>query len=193
MKTTNRVDVMVDIETLGQGLDATVFQIAGVAFDIKTGEEYSTFNMVADIEIGTINVDGGTLKWWLKTDRDLLHKLLEEHSGVSPREMLVNFYAWLNDLTEDNRDLYLWGNGILFDNNILRHQIEGEVLKYPVFYRNDRDVCTILELASVKEGKSQWEIINRHVDDDSDVHDALNDARLQVRYVVDCYNTLVGK
>lgn len=47
---TKRYDVMVDIETLGTGVNATIFQISAVLFDITTGERFSEFNKIADIE-----------------------------------------------------------------------------------------------------------------------------------------------
>src|SRR5690625_4007009 len=146
--TGGRKDIMVDIETLGKKSSSTIFQIAAVSFDITSGEIYSSFNHIADIEDNRIlNVDGSTLKWWLNTDKALLNKLLNKGEGSS-EQLLIDFHDWLSSQSEDERDTYLWGNGILFDNKMIQHQFELIGLDYPIFYRNDRDVRTVLELTS---------------------------------------------
>ena len=79
-----RVDIMVDIETLGTGADSTIFQISAIAFNILTGEHISEFNQIADIaKNNKLVVDGSTLKWWLNTDKDLLTHLLNEGQDSS--------------------------------------------------------------------------------------------------------------
>jgi hypothetical protein len=74
-----RIDIMTDIETLGKSNNTTVFQIAACAFDIETGKILSTFNQIANIERDKdILIDGGTLLWWLKTNKELLTELLDK-------------------------------------------------------------------------------------------------------------------
>ena len=72
-----RIDIMCDIETLGTKIDSTIFQIAAIAFDIKTGEHIRTFNQTADIsQDDNLKVTGSTLIWWLNKDKELFAKLL---------------------------------------------------------------------------------------------------------------------
>lgn len=187
-----RIDVMTDIETLGKSADSTIFQISAIAFDIKTGEHLSTFNRIADISKDPfINVDGDTLKWWLNTDKELLADLLNKGEGSS-EEMLTDFHSWLTNLSEDKRNIHLWGNGILFDNKMIQHQLTEIGLDYPIFYRNDRDVRTILDLASQKLGVGEKELKERFNDDSLVAHDAFDDVKYQINYVVGCYNVLTG-
>ena len=47
---------MVDLETLGNETGSTIIQIAAIMFDVETGEQYSEFNMIADIEKNKTNV-----------------------------------------------------------------------------------------------------------------------------------------
>ena len=47
----SRIDIMVDLETLGRTGEYTVFQIGAVAFDIETGEVKNEFDMTADIDL----------------------------------------------------------------------------------------------------------------------------------------------
>lgn len=187
-----RKDIMLDIETLGTDSHATIFQISAVSFDIETGVHYSTFNGIADIAKNkTLRVDGSTLKWWLNTDKELLTDLLNKGEESSD-ELLSKFYSWLYSQSSDLKDIYLWGNGILFDNKMIQEQLISIGLKYPIFYRNDRDVRTIVDLAGKKLGISEKELKEKFNDDTLVKHDAFDDVKYQINLVVSCYNLLTN-
>lgn len=186
---------MVDIETLGKAADSTIFQIAAIAFDIRTGERYSQFNSIADIKKNkTMNVDGDTLKWWLNTDKELLTKLLNSGTQLSSEEVLEKFHNWINrHVTVVGRsNVYLWGNGILFDNKMIQYQMQEAGLEYPILYKNDRDVRTLLELASAKFGVSEREIKDMYEDDTLVEHDAIDDVIYQINLSVGCYRIIAN-
>ena len=188
-----RIDVMVDLETLGTDFNAVVFQIAATGFDINTGETLATFNELADIsnlekEDGTI--DGGTLKWWLDKDKELLASLIDKGDTYTVRGLFEEFHRWLTLLHVEYELVYLWGNGILFDNAIIRHKLENYGLDYPIFYRNDRDVRTVFELAQIKTGETVDEMYDRIYDKELVAHDAMNDVKNQVALVTECYRIL---
>lgn len=186
-----RIDIMVDIETLGTKQDATIFQVAAVAFDILTGETIETFNQIADIgKASNLRVDGSTIKWWLNTDEELLTKLLN-NGTVSTDELLENFNKWLVKFKDGANHVYLWGNGILFDNNMIQYQFEQLGLEYPIYYKNDRDVRTIVDLASTKLGISEVELKDRYNDESLTKHDAFDDVMCQIRLVSGCYEVLI--
>lgn len=196
----SRIDVMVDIETLGTDSDSTIFHIAAMAFDIRTGEPVEglavphTYNETADIEANRnpLNIDGSTLKWWLRTDKDLLSDLL--HKGDKSSELILwDFHSWLKTLSRDN-NVYLWGNGILFDNKMLEYQMTKKLgLEYPIHFRNDRDLRTLLELASMKTGMSENEIRSKFNDSSLRAHDAMDDVTYQINLTVYCFNVLTGE
>ncbi|KON87468.1 hypothetical protein AF332_11945 [Sporosarcina globispora] len=189
----SRIDVMVDIETLGTGSNATIFQIAAVAFNIETGEHCSKFNMIADISKSRkLNVDGSTLKWWLNTNKELLTDLLNK-GEESSEDLLSKFNNWLMYLTSDLRDIYLWGNGILFDNKMIQQQLTDSGEVYPIFYKNDRDVRTIVDLAGKKLGITEQELKDKFKDDKLVHHDAFDDVKYQINLVAGCYKLLISK
>jgi|SRR5699024_9914216 len=187
-----RYDVMVDIETLGTKLDSTIFQIAAVVFNIETGKIYSEFNQVADISKNeNLNVDGDTLKWWLKLDKDLFARLLNE-GEESTEDILKNFKEFLDSVCSQNySNVYLWGNGILFDNAKIRYALSEIGEEYPIHYNKDRDMRTILELASKKTGLSEYQLKNEYGTKYSEKHNAINDCYNQVRIVVNCYDLIM--
>jgi hypothetical protein len=189
-----RVDIMTDIETLGTKADSTIIQISAIAFDIKTGMYISIFNQIADVSKNEnpINVTGGTLQWWMNTNKELFNELLNGGDDSS-EEVLRNFHKWITRFinpVNGNKDIYLWGNGILFDNKMIQHQMESLGLKYPIHYKNDRDVRTLLELTSAKTGLSESVIKAWHTKDNEVEHNALDDVKFQIRLAVGCYEHL---
>jgi len=189
----NRVDIMVDIETLGKESDSTITQVSAIAFDILTGDYIDIFNMIADIEKNSepINVDGSTLKWWMNTNHDLLKELLLS-GDKSSEQILREFQRWIKSFYGNNsKNVYLWGNGILFDNKMIKHQMESLNISYPIFYRNDRDVRTIIDLAGNKLGITEGELKDMYKDNSLVEHNALDDVKYQIKLVVGCYNELI--
>lgn len=186
-----RVDVMTDIETLGTNSDSTIIQVSAIAFDINTGEHISEFNQIVDIEKNEnpIKITGGTVKWWMKTNKELFSLLL--NSGeYSSEQVLRNFHEWIAGLSDDKNNVYLWGNGILFDNKMIQHQLELVGLEYPIFYRNDRDLRTLVDLTCVKLGTTEKELKERYKDDSLVAHNALDDVKYQINLAVSCYKEL---
>lgn len=187
----SRIDIMTDIETLGVSNGTAVFQVSALSFNIRTGEVYSSFNKIIDIEtIPNIKVDASTIKWWLKTDSELFNKLINNELSEDFSTVIADFYSWINYQSEDIRDIYLWANGILFDCAKIKDLFESNNLKYPIFYRNDRDMRTIVELAQVKEGLSLDEFKAKFEDDSLKKHDAFDDCRWQIKVVSYCWNLL---
>ena len=177
--------IMTDIETLGTSEGSTIFQIAAAAFNMQTGEILGEIDLKLDIEKANLKVDGSTLKWWLNTDKELLTSLLNE-GNLSEIEMLTQFDEWVRQF-ESRR---LWGNGILFDNNKIKVAMEKNDLQYPIPYNKDRDVRTILALASDITGKSSKEIKQEVEDINHRAHDAIDDVHKQINFVRHCYKLL---
>lgn len=181
----SRIDIMCDLETLGRKEDSTIIQIAAIAFNIYNGKELNVFNKNVDVKkCENINIEGSTLKWWIKSDKDLFFKLIIEGT-LSDKELLSEFYEWICNLKLQYDEVFLWGNGILFDNKILQHQFESIGLKYPIFYRNDRDMRTLVELAAVKEGlKSEFEYREKYKLKNLRKHDAFDDVKQQISIII---------
>ena len=187
-----RIDVVCDIETLGKGQSPPVFQIAACAFDIKTGELKYSYNQKADIAQMT-NIEGDTLKWWLQTNRELLSNLVGAGSVrecVHPTEcdLITRFVLFLNNLKDQYDEIYFWGNGILFDNRIISQKCRDYNLVYPIHYRNDRDIRTLLELACIKTGKTREEFEGER---QSVAHEALNDALFEKDVICKAYKAVI--
>jgi hypothetical protein len=195
----SRIDIMVDLETLGRTGEYTVFQIGAVAFDIETGEVKNEFDMTADIELNEFcsdkdfKVEPETLMWWLKTDKELLYKLLSENDGCSSYEIFQEFDSWIYDLNNMYNEVYLWGNGILFDNKIIKEKMDYYGIEYPISYKNDRDLRTIVDLATNILGITEKELKEKFNDDMLVKHNGLDDCKYQVKLLTYCWNILTKR
>ena len=191
----NRIDIMVDIETLGKGDNPPVFQIAACAFDITTGEIFDKINILADARTFN-NIEGNTLIWWLNTNSKLLIKLLNDGCGNNntEKDIIIQFVNWVNKFPDsygiDPCKVYLWGNGILFDNRIISGKCRHYGITYPIAYYSDRDMRTIVELASKKKGFTDDREYRKTVENDGIAHDAFDDVKYQIKVVCQAYKDL---
>lgn len=190
-----RIDIMMDIETLGKGNNPPVFQIAACAFDIETRDILRTINVVADARTFN-NIEGDTLIWWLNTNNELLTKLLNDgcDSNNTEKDIIIQFVDWVNNLVNsygvDPCKVYLWGNGILFDNRIISGKCRQYGITYPIAYTSDRDMRTIVELASIKKGYSNDREYRDSIENDGVLHDAFDDVKYQIKVVCQAYKDL---
>jgi len=186
-----RIDIMTDIETLGVKDNVAIIQLSAIAFNIKTGEYIDTFNNLIDVsKVDGLIIDGSTLKWWLETNKELLTNIITQATKQLD-EVLFLFNEWIEELNCHSKKKFLWGNGILFDNRIIQDQMRKYGLDYPIFYRNDRDVRTIVELAGIKENITEKELKQRFNNDSLTKHDAFDDTRYQIELVCGCYKIIM--
>lgn len=187
-----RIDIMLDLETLGIVGDVPIIQISAIAFDIISGEHIGKFDQKIKIS-DNLTINKSTLKWWLQTDAKLLESILSD-GNASEAISISNFISWINATIEEagSKELvYLWGNGILFDNRIIHHKCEKYGYKYPIFYRNDRDLRTLLELACMKTEKD-FDELKKSAHSGLVQHDALDDCRAQIILASYSYNALIS-
>lgn len=189
-----RVDLMVDLETLGTTPGSTIFQIAAVEFDLLTGDIHDTLNVIADISGDVIDAEGGTLLFWVDENAERFRELLlrGQKDGISPTEALVKFDGWVRERIElsGRENVFLWGNGIGNDNLWLREAYRKAGLTWPIHFRNDRDVRTVRELSYLRNRFRRDYAGEARTNDRA--HDALSDAIFQARNVADEYAHLTG-
>lgn len=182
----SRIDIIVDIETLGKTADTPIFEIGAVAYNSETSKELYYHKSFCLKGTGEMIVSASTLLWWLKTDAALLSKVLHgENSYVqgifyTEHELLEDFFDWICSFLYDygENNVFLWGNGILFDNKLLQERMNKFDITYPVYYRNDRDLRTLFEIAAVKTGcADDKEFRDKYVTAKTTAHSALDDAK----------------
>ena len=186
-----RVDVMLDIETLGIKNNTTIFQLSAVAFDIANGDIISEFDKFIDISsIKNLNVDGSTIKWWLQTNPNLFAELVNNKNAISEIDAYTEFYNWIKEL-QNKYSVYMFGNGISFDVVKVKTKMEELGLPFPISYKNERDVRTLIDLVCTKNNISEKEYKKLFNSEDLVAHNGLDDCKYQIKYVVYAYNSLI--
>ncbi|MCJ8532020.1 exonuclease [Citrobacter freundii] len=173
--------LMVDMETMGNGPDAPIVSIGAVFFDPSTGNTGAEFYQVVSLESSMsfgMKPDASTIQWWLKQSSEARSAILvDEAMGLRESlELLADFIA--ENAANGSHTVQLWGNGCSFDNVILRRAYALTDTPFAVPFWNDRDVRTMVEL-----GKSVSINPRFDIPFEGDMHNALSDARHQVKYV----------
>lgn len=173
--------LMVDMETMGNGPDAPIVSIGAVFFEPSTGNTGAEFYRVVSLESSMsfgMKPDASTIQWWLKQSSEARSAILvDEAMGLlETLELLADFIA--ENAANGSHTVQLWGNGCSFDNVILRRAYALTDTPFAVPFWNDRDVRTMVEL-----GKSVGINPRFDIPFEGDMHNALSDARHQVKYV----------
>ena len=173
--------LMVDMETMGNGPDAPIVSIGAVFFEPSTGNTGAEFYRVVSLESSMsfgMKPDASTIQWWLKQSSEARSAILvDEGMGLRESlELLADFIA--ENAANGSHTVQLWGNGRSFDNVILRRAYALTETPFAVPFWNDRDVRTMVEL-----GKSVGINPRFDIPFEGDMHNALSDARHQVKYV----------
>ena len=108
------MNVMVDLETLGNGPTAVIIAIGAVEFDPATGELGREFYQVVDaqscVDVGLV-MDASTVMWWMQQDAAARGAFRD--AGRHIARVVMDFAEWCPP------KMKLWGNGAAFDNVIL--------------------------------------------------------------------------
>jgi len=173
--------LMVDLETMGKKPGAPIVSVGGVFFDPasgKTGAEYyQVINLESSMSFGA-RPDASTILWWLKQSPEARSAIVVDDTVglVEALEKFLDFIA--ENAANGSRTVQLWGNDSSFDCSLLEVAFELADTPFPIPHWNYRDVRTVVELGKAVGLNSRYEIPF-----EGDQHNALADARHQVKYV----------
>ncbi|WP_244970391.1 exonuclease [Kosakonia radicincitans] len=173
--------LMVDIEAMGSGSNSPIVAIAAIFFAPATSrmgaEFYQAVSLASSMSFGA-QPDADTIIWWLKQSSEARSAITtDDASGLlESLELLADFIA--ENSANGSDTVQIWGNGATYDNVILRRAFALTYTPFPTPFRNDRDVRTIVEL-----GKAVGINPRYTIPFEGEQHNALADARHQVKYV----------
>ncbi|MCY1699515.1 3'-5' exoribonuclease [Lelliottia sp. SL45] len=172
--------LMIDLETMGNKPAAPIVAIGAVFFDPQNGELgaefYTAVSLPSAMEQGAVP-DGDTILWWLKQSAEARAAVCTDDARHIA-EALSELSAFISRNSDNPRYLNVWGNGANFDNVILRSAYERAGHVCPWKFWNDSDVRTMVLL-----GRQMGFDPKRDMPFDGVAHNALADARHQVKYV----------
>lgn len=172
--------LMVDLETMGNKSNAPIVSIGAVFFNPNTGntgaEFYTAVSLESSMLLGGVP-DAGTIIWWLKQSPEA-RSAIAIADTITLIDALELFSNFISENSDAGSDVQVWGNGASFDNVILRSSYDRADIECPWKFWNDRDVRTMTELGKAIGINPRYDIPF-----DGDMHNALSDARHQVKYV----------
>lgn len=182
-----RVDYSIDIETTGliPGRHAMI-QIAGVRFNMVTGEvDKKTFNGCLSI-LPHLHWDEGTRTWWMGQSREILQTILS--AARPPRQVLEEFCAWVVEDGARIEERFFWGKNAGFDWQFYVSHLNDVGLGNvnPFSFRNIHDVKQFLRDRCFPNDPPEVEHPKS-----AQAHNALVDAILQAGYLHNCYKATV--
>lgn len=160
-------NVMVDLETLGNGSNAAIIALGAVEFDPATGlgrEFLMNIDPQSCVDAG-LQMDVSTVMWWMQQSDAA--RAAFKRPGSPLDVVLGEFSSWFPS------GATLWGNGATFDNAILSNAYRAIGAKQPWAYWNDRCYRTLKNLFPHVEMQRS----GTH-------HNALDDAKTQALHAV---------
>lgn len=173
--------MMVDLETMGKKPGAPIVSVGAVFFDPasgKTGAEYyQVISLESSMSFGA-RPDASTILWWLKQSPEARSAIVVDDTVglVEALEQFLDFIA--ENAANGSKNVQLWGNGSSFDCSLLEAAFELADTPFTIPHWNYRDVRTVVELGKAVGLNSRYDIPFV-----GDQHNALADARHQVKYV----------
>ncbi|MGG6154697.1 3'-5' exonuclease [Salmonella enterica] len=180
--------LMIDLETMGKKTNSPIVSIGGVFFDPQSGEIgpefYTAVSLESAMEQGAVP-DGDTILWWMRQSPEARAAICVDNA-MSISEVLLKLNNFISCNADNVKYLKVWGNGVTFDNVILRGTFERASLPCLWHFSNDHDVRTIVTL-----GRAVGFDPKRDMPFEGDMHNALADARHQAKYVSAIWQKLI--
>lgn len=170
------LDVMVDLETLGQGPGCAILSVGATAFNPNTGFIGSDFYRVVSTPscraLG-LREDISTVEWWGKQSPEAQQVLSDAEASPHTVSDVLDAFADYLEGHGGSRAVRVWGNGADFDNAILASLYQRLDKPQPWAFWNSRCFRTLKNLrrvpAPVRAGVH---------------HNALDDARHQAAHAI---------
>lgn len=182
------IDIMLDLETMGNKTKPAIAQISAVAFNIETCETFEEFDrhvhLQSSIDAG-LDVTASTAIFWLdqsKEARELLIKGQEKADQLVT--VLVDFADFINTLRSHYGDIRVWGNGSMADNRWLESAYEACKMESPINFWEHSDLRTMVDYGWRKQ-KTDYK---QSQEFEGVKHNAIDDCKHQIKYLVNIWN-----
>ena len=189
--------LVIDLETLAVSQNARVIAIGAAIGQLSQPLEktfYRSIDMNDKIQKNRV-IDGSTVKWWFEQKDDVRQVVMKDAvntiSALSDFSHFVEFYARRQQI--DVKNIYVWGNGVDFDNTILLslyrdiQELGLDGFKAPFVFRRNMDIRTIYNTLKTSKETSE-EIVWP-----TQSHNALEDAKAEFQTIANFFNGIIGE
>ena len=134
------MEIMLDLETMGNGSNSAIIAIGAVAFDIDGVQSkfYQQVNLQSSIDAG-MEMDASTVLWWLKQSDSARSAFKDNEDALNIANALIEFSMFC----ESVKVCGMWGNGAAFDNALLSNAYRKLEMNQPWKFWNDRCYRTV--------------------------------------------------
>jgi len=187
----NTLDIMLDVETLGNGLKPVITQLSAVSFQIESGKPLSEFNRFikpqscAKVGLSCESPYGSvpTMDFWLKQEESVFNKVILKAftEGEELREVLFAFTDWLKEEMKKNNcsKVKVWGNGPVADCVWVRSAYNACSIEAPWKYWDDADVRTYDDIGMRAFNFNS----KKEIEFKGEKHNAIDDCKNQIKRV----------
>lgn len=131
-------NIMLDLETMGNGSNAAIIAIGAVQFDETVKAKFYCTVDLSDCVKNGLEIDPDTVMWWMRQSDDARKQF--ETPDYDLVAALDAFREWAGD------DPIIWGNGADFDNAILANAYKKVGQVPPWKFWNNRCYRTVKNL-----------------------------------------------
>ena len=167
------MDVMIDIEGLATGPEATILTIAAQGFDPLSSGYFSQHQYYARITLESQpnrTIEQSTIDWWA-TQKEAQAEAFAEDGRVDLDVALQDLARLVRKCTR------VWMNGPTYDATILENAYKSYNFALPWYYYSVRDARTVYSL-------------HPYLDRPPTSHHALEDCRRQIYLLQECLSHL---
>ena len=192
------IHVMIDIETLGTGLESVITQISAIPFDrerVYIRERFDTYLDINAQQDAYRVVEHGTLQWWLSQSDEARERLQEGlKNAVHPGAALYEMRNWpsMHGRSGWTGFAGIWSKGPAFDLAMIDHlSIEfADNSPFMGCFRNYRDVRTMQDFVTDEQKQEINQGISALIP--GGAHDAVWDCVYQAKLVQAAWRTIGG-
>lgn len=169
----NKINVMIDLETLGTRPGDVILSIGAVKFTQEkeiTEKFYITIDPESSKAAG-LRAQKSTVEWWTKQSEDARAAAFKGEAALDTA--LLKLTMWMPPAD----DVLVWGNGANFDNTLLAAAYRTLKMDVPWHFWNDRCYRTVRAMFS-KDKKQNVGV----------AHNALDDATTQALHLIEMAN-----
>jgi DNA polymerase III epsilon subunit-like protein len=170
----DRINVMIDLETLSTRPDAAIVSIGAVKFSFDEKKIVDSFLInvdATDCKRHGMAIEKSTIDWWKAQPKEVREAWMKD--PVPLEEAIDKFNAWYG-----NKSLPTWSHGASFDIPILEYIHRKVLNKFTIWNYWDVYCCrTIINL-------SEYDIKTLR-DQNGSHHNALEDAKVQATAIME--------
>jgi hypothetical protein len=170
---------MLDLETFGTKPGSVIRSIGAVQFDPRIGigkEFYNNITEEDQIAYGATK-DQSTVNWWESQSQESQDAFADNQVSL---KMAVNSFA---NFFKDNGLQFVWAQGSAFDCTLWEHSCSFVGVNAPWKFWNTRDTRTAYQMTGFN---------TKSISRQGTYHNALDDAKHQVRCIYKCYMIMDG-